>query len=622
MQPHESATPMGPPSTTVRQQSQKRPLDSSPVTPSKRRRILPFPSTGSQRTPASTQISITSTPLSGPRTRTELDRYHEDVKRDAHRIRVVKNQLDNLQPGVDADPRSSPETTSESASMTTKQAIKLLQKILKEDKLIKHLEAERREIDPKKRGPQRSDQDGVVKSSRNKEKTRRAKLSEDIRKARRRIGYTWARLREAQIVTEPDILPTTTSTFEEDTSSMPSPIGSMAVQAEAEGDTGEMAENSDSEPMLPAGRTVARSIMSPSVPPEPSQEVESRNVKEDKDISESPVANGNADTDSDKEQASVEKQVARELESLSKLAQDRPALLTAQKPNRRIARAPRRSIYTPDSGDDEDRPEARLHERTSTHTTTEAAAPSVSIPSDQAAEKTTHPISPNAGEIPGKTPLQKSEDDISDNEEVEDSSENEEEKGDVRIKVETDDDDSSDEGDSSNGTDSSDDEDESATSDAEVNVKAGEDEDDSESEKDDNEGSDVEIKVEVEDEEASESSEGLRGVQDDQDKEDTGNTGDMGPEQEGDHSQNVIPSGQPEPPASSRPSTGLFERMNGIQTSGSFEEMMAGLRQAAAERERQAALKDQASNSDSSDSSDDESMPDWSPEPDAKPYFA
>lgn len=575
---------------------------------------------------------------------------------------MVKNQLDNLQPGVDADPRSSPETTSESASMTTKQAIKLLQKILKEDKLIKHLEAERREINPKKRGPQRSDQDGVVKSSRNKEKTRRAKLSEDIRKARRRIGYTWARLREAQIVTEPDILPTTTSTFEEDTSSMPSPIGSMAVQAEAEGDTGEMAENSDSEPMLPAGRTVARSIMSPSVPPELSQEVESRNVKEDKDISESPVANGNADTDSDKERASVEKQMARELEPLSKSAQDRPALLTARKPNRRIARAPRRSIYTPDSGDDEDRPEARLHERTSTHTTTEATAPSVSIPSDQATQKTTHPISPNAGEISGKTPLQesvmpflldsaplfnqvlfsRSEDDNSDEEEDEDSPDNDEEKGDVKIKVETDDDDSSDEDDSSEDTDSSDDEDESATSDAEVNVKAGEDDDDdSKNEEDDDEGSDVEIKVEVEDEEASESSEGLRGVQDDQDKEDTGNRGDMGPEQEGsvthlllptpstvltfrtsDHSQNVVPSGQPEPPASSRPSTGLFERMNGIQTSGSFEAMMAGLRQAAAERERQAALKDQASNSDSSDSSDDESMPDWSPEPDAKPSFA
>jgi hypothetical protein len=89
-----------------------------------------------------------------------------------------------------------------------------------------------------------------------------------------------------------------------------------------------------------------------------------------------------------------------------------------------------------------------------------------------------------------------------------------------------------------------------------------------------------------------------------------------------DESQNVIQPEHPEDPTSLRPTTGLFERMNGIQTSGSFEAMMAGLRQAAAERERQAMLNGQIVDSDTSDSSDDESLPDWPPEPDAKPSIA
>ena len=61
--------------------------------------------------------------------------------------------------------------------------------------------------------------------------------------------------------------------------------------------------------------------------------------------------------------------------------------------------------------------------------------------------------------------------------------------------------------------------------------------------------------------------------------------------------------------------------MNGIQTSGTFEAMMTGLRQVAAERERQAALKGQAIDSETSDSSDDESMAYFSPEPEAKPFI-
>lgn len=87
-------------------------------------------------------------------------------------------------------------------------------------------------------------------------------------------------------------------------------------------------------------------------------------------------------------------------------------------------------------------------------------------------------------------------------------------------------------------------------------------------------------------------------------------------------SQNIVQSEHPQDPTSSRPTTGLFERMNGIQTSGSFEAMMAGLRQAAAERERQAILNGQIVDTDTSDSSDDESLPDWPPDADAKPSIA
>ncbi|KAJ5369293.1 uncharacterized protein N7496_009053 [Penicillium cataractarum] len=567
MQPHESATPMAPPSTTLRQQSQKRLLNSSPVTPSKRRRILPFPSTGSLRTPASTKISFTSTPLSTPRTRTELDRYYEDVERDARRILVVKNQLNNLQRGVDADPQSSPEATSESTPMTTKKAVKLLEKILKEDQLVKTLEGERRQIEPKTRGPKRSDKGGVVKSSRNKERTRREKLSKDIRNTRKRIGNAWARLKYAQFVTEPDTLAiTTTGVFEDAMYSMSSPIGLVAVQAEAEGDSGEMADNSDSEPMLPTGRTIARSIMSPSVPPEPLQETENPNIDGDKDDTESPAENRNADTDSNKENVPVEKQMARESVSLSKSVQDRPLLFTKLKHNHRTTHTPRRSIYTPGSSDDEDRPEPKRHERTSTHTTTEATTPSVGVPADQTAEKTTSPINPNTEETQGKAPLRQSviplilhstplfnhpvfsssEDDIIDSEEDQGSSDNYEEKGDVKLKTETDDDDCSDDEDESeysdakvkmetDDEDSSDDEDESEDSEAKVKMEADDDDDDddSEDEEDDDEGGDVEVKAKVEDEESRRGSEGTREVEDNQDAEDTGNGQDMVQQKEG-----------------------------------------------------------------------------------------
>lgn len=450
--------------------------------------------------------------------------------------------------------------------MTTKKAINLLEKICKEDQLVKTLEEERREIEPKKRGPKRSDKDGVVKSSRNKERTRREKLSKDIRNTRKRIGTAWARLKEAQLVTEPDILPTTTTgIFEDAMSSMSSPIGLVAVQAEAEGDSGEVADNSDSEPMLPAGRTIARSIMSPSVPPEPLQEMENHNIDGDKDDTESPVENGNADTDSNKENVSVEKQVAREPESLSKSVQDRPLRFTTLKHNHRTTRTPRRSIYTPGSSDDEDRAEPRRHERISTHTTREATTPSVGVLAGQTAEKTS-PINPNAEETQGKTPLRlsvmplilhsaplfnhpvfsSSEDDIIDSEEDEGSSDIDEEKGDAKFKMETSDDDSSDEEDESeygdakvkmetDDEDSSDDEDESKDSDQKVKMEAedDDDDDDSQNEEDDDEGSDVDVKVMVEDEASRESDEGTREAEDNRDAADTGNEQDMVQQNEG-----------------------------------------------------------------------------------------
>lgn len=159
------------------------------------------------------------------------------------------------------------------------------------------------------------------------------------------------------------------------------------------------------------------------------------------------------------------------------------------------------------------------------------------------------------------------------------------------------------------------------------------DDSDSDSEDDlEDESSDVEVKLEMEDEAVAlqlfkESSEDTRdGAAEDQKQERlitylllsslTVLTSRISGE-----SQHTVQPNHAEPPSSSRPSTGLFERMNGIQTSGSFEAMMADLRRAAAERERQARLAGQVVDSETSDSSDDDSLPYFSPEPEAKPYI-
>ncbi|KAJ5910808.1 uncharacterized protein N7473_000111 [Penicillium subrubescens] len=579
MEPQESATPMAPPSRSLREQTQKRQRNSSPVTPSKRRRVQHLPSSVSQRTPASTQISCTSTPLSGPRTRAQLDRYYEDVKRDARRIIAVKNQLDVLLPEVDTDPQSTPAPTSGSMSMTTKNAVKLLEKILKDNQLIEDLEEVRKEVDPKVRGPRRSDTDGVVKHYRKKQQTTREKLRKDIRKARKRIGYNWDRLKAAQMVTEPEA-----STAEDTVSSSISyPVVSVAATEDGDDDSGAMADDSDSEPMLPTGNTVARSIMSPSFLPDHTVEEENR-TSNDKDKAKTKRSgeNGDADREASKINEPVEGKAAPE--SLP-----------------RTVRAPRRSIYTPDSVDDEDRPGQTGQKEISTHTATEESPHSDGGLADKMVEETTKPTNPREVETQVKPFSRRSDDEISDSGEDEDSSEDDEDDedgSDVEIKEE----------------------------DEDLDVKLdmfGDGSEDDDEDEDEDESNDVGLKVEVEDqEEFKESSEDTRT---EQDKEAEEATGDIESQKKGsDERLNVVQSGQghPEDPKSSRPTTGLFERMNGIQTSGSFEAMMAGLRQAAAERERLAVLNGRIVDTDTSDSSDDESLPDWPPESDTKPSIA
>ncbi|GLI81507.1 hypothetical protein PoHVEF18_009888 [Penicillium ochrochloron] len=654
MEPHESATPMGPPSRSLREQTQKRQRNASPVTPSKRRRVQHLPSSVSQRTPASTQISCTSTPLSGPRTRAQLDRYFEDVKRDARRIIAVKKQLDVLLPEVDADPQSTPEPTSGSTPMTTKKAVKLLEKILKDNQLIEDLEEVRKEVDPKVRGPRRSDTDGVVKHYRKKQQTTREKLRKDIRKARKRIGYNWDRLKEAEMVTEPEA-----STAEDTISSYP--VVLVAAKEDGDEDSGAMADDSDSEPMLPTGNTIARSIMSPSVPPDHIVEEENR-TSNDKDQAETEESSetGEADTEASKVLEPVEKKAARENGSLSKSVQSSLIPFTALIHNYRTTHAPRRSIYTPDSVDDEDLPGKSRQAEILTVTENSLSAGGLA---HQTVEKTTNPIKPvplrdaeaqvELSETQVKpfsrrsvTPFflssvplfnhdlfSSSDDDISDSgeDESEDSSEDEEDDGsDVEVKEEDED------------------------NDVKLDIFGDGSEDDDE---DEDETSDIEVKVEMADvEEVKESSEDTRNEQEKQPEEVTGDIetqkkerlvswADIRPvpladsrfvsftdshlgsltaltSRPSDESLNVAQSDHPEDPKSSRPTTGLFERMNGIQTSGSFEAMMAGLRQAAAERERLAVLNGQIVDTDTSDTSDDESLPDWPPESDAKPSIA
>lgn len=364
---NDSVTPMGPP------RSQKRPRKSSPVTPLKRRRIQPSPSTGSQRTPASTQIlsSHTSTPLTGPRTREQLDRYYEDVKRDASRIRAVKYQLQILhQDGqdIDAEPESSPEPSG-SEPIPRKKAVRLLEKILMDNRAIERLEEERKETEVKKRGPTRADTDGVVKHTHSKQQTRRAKLRKEIRNVRKRIGYAWSKLKTAGMVTEPETLTETAASAAVDMASprMSSPIISKTVTAQRDGDFGAIADESDSEPSLPtAGRTIARSAMSPSAPP----------VLTRAEDGSYPNGNiGDADTDASADRELVEDQAAPEIKSISKSVQNQKFPPFSANGYYRSARVPRRSIFTPDSVDDENHYGLNGQEEILTHTATGTSAP-------------------------------------------------------------------------------------------------------------------------------------------------------------------------------------------------------------------------------------------------------
>ena len=263
-------TTMQPLRATTRKQPQKRERDESPVTPLKRRRTQLSP-TGSSKTPASAQIEYTATPLSGLRTREQLDRYYENVKRDEQRILEVKSKLGILRGEMDAEPESSPEESSESTSIGTKKAIKLMEKIVANSQLIEDLEEERRLVPPKPRGPTRVNQDGVAKS-RKKEKTQREKLRDNIRASRRRIAYAWDILASAGIVNEPELDSSNNRNVNADNtpSRIPSPDRSARLARQARTSARDLVEKPNNEPVLPTGgRPIARSTKS-SVSPEQS----------------------------------------------------------------------------------------------------------------------------------------------------------------------------------------------------------------------------------------------------------------------------------------------------------------------------------------------------------------
>jgi hypothetical protein len=445
-----------------------------------------------------------------------LDRYYEDVKRDARRIIAVKNQLDVLLPEVDTDPQSTPAPTSGSMSMTTKNAVKLLEKILKDNQLIEDLEEVRKEVDPKVRGPRRSDTDGVVKHYRKKQQTTREKLRKDIRKARKRIGYNWDRLKAAQMVTEPE------ANTAEDTvsSSISYPVVSVAATEDGDDDSGAMADDSDSEPMLPTGNTVARSIMSPSFLPDHTVEEENR-TSNDKD--EAKTERSGENVDADREASKINEPVEGKAapESLPKSVQSSLLPCMALIHDYRTVRAPRRSIYTPDSVDDEDRPGQTGQKEISTHTATKESPHSDGGLADKMVEETMKPTNPREVETQVKpfsrrsvTPFflssvplfnhelfSSSDDEISDSGEDEDSSEDDEDDedgSDVEIKEE----------------------------DEDLDVKLdmfGDGSEDDDEDEDEDESNDVGLKVEMEDqEEFKESSEDTRTEQDKEAEEATG----------------------------------------------------------------------------------------------------
>ena len=216
---------------------------------------------------------------------------------------------------INAEPESSPEP-SESAPMPRKQAIRLLEKILRDNRAIEELEEERKETEVKKRGPTRAGTDGVVKHTHSRQQTRRARIRKEIRNVRKRIGYAWSKLKAAGMVTEPETLIETAASTAADMAApgMSSPIISKTVAAQRDGDFGAIADESDSEPSLPtAGRTIARSAMSPSVPPVPAGAEDGSHPTGDI---------GDADTDASADRKSVEGQAALGIKSISKSVQN------------------------------------------------------------------------------------------------------------------------------------------------------------------------------------------------------------------------------------------------------------------------------------------------------------
>jgi hypothetical protein len=405
--------------------------------------------------------------------------------------------------------------------MTTRKAVELLERILKDNQLIEHIEGERKVLDPNKRGPKRKD--CVVKHSSTKEETRRGKLRKDIRNARKRIGYTWSILKAAEIVAEPEARPMTNARAAEDTM-FSSPVALVNVRDEGEEDPGELADVSDGEPTLPTGKTIARSVMSPSVPPEHTMEEEDRSSGgKDAVKKESNLENGKADTNTHEENGLVETQAVPENRSLSKSVHNHLILSAALMPSHRATRAPRRSIYTPDSGGDEDQPDQKRQEQTRTHTAQEDTTPSSRGPAGQMLEKATNHFNTtnlNNLEIQGKPASRQSvapsllspvifvnrdvfsssEDDISDSSEDGDSS-GDDGNSDVDVKLDTDDESSED-----------DDDDESQSSDVEVKQKMDDNDDDDggndENEDEDEDEDEDENEDEDEDEDGNEAEHG------------------------------------------------------------------------------------------------------------------
>ncbi|KAF7714891.1 Uncharacterized protein PECH_007866 [Penicillium ucsense] len=671
--------PLQPASATSRTKAQKRPRDKSPVTPLKRRRTQ-LASSEPVKTPASGQFEYTATPVSNLRTREQLDRYHESVKRDELRLTEVKNKLSTLRGDVEAEPESSPEPTSGSTNITTKKAIQLLERIVSNNQRIEELEEERRQVAPVSRGPTRVDQDGFVTRSPKKEKTQRGKLRVDIRAARKRIAYAWNVLAAAGVVTDPDpgsadhqnAIPDNTP------SRMPSPKRSSNVARGSRQPSRELVNESDTEPILPKViKPIARSIKS-TVSPEQSPATNGPAL---------PLANGKEkvsakEADDEVEDVVEEPKFAKNAKPLKPARQGKSALAAARKARAadlaaKAANRTRRSIYSPDSidSDDEEQLAQQLTEQQESGIDPPHAAKEADLSEMEGLAGPTAPTTPEIAEpveeeVKETPPRQLPEDHIV-GEDREGASSEVDDNGDDSIQESIESEVEASEANPSkksqangvaversvfNGTD------------AKPSVDTSTDEEDEESSEDD--GSDDEEyhtkphdepeNVSIDDKAdttSAGSTEGPRpqkqtGTEPHQSADAKGPAAKVeGQSREKTVSSSTssstsparvaeinvsdkdqvrasiepsdVPTSYQSPPSheppSSRPNNGLFERMNGIQTSGSFEEMMADLRKAALERQRQAELAGPVDDTSTSDSSDDDSLPFWSPEPEAKP---